>query len=138
MIFNNGKFGLAYNNGSLKTNGQIIQTYTVKADEFRIASLDFLLDQPLNYDIKCIDYTIFYKVGLKAFLSILENYPYDYEYYFMIKEKDKFLLNEFEIEKCHICLNERHTMFKCPRFHYIPLKQHVIGRYTKGLKKKHL
>jgi hypothetical protein len=103
-----------------------------------IASLDFLLDRPLSYDIKCIDYTIFYKVSLKSFLSILENYPYDYEYYFMIKEKDKFLLNEFEIEKCHICQNERHTMFKCPRLHYIPLKQHVIGRYTKGLKKKHL
>jgi hypothetical protein len=36
-----------------------------------IASLDFLLDRPLNYDIKCIDYTIFYKVSLKSFLSIL-------------------------------------------------------------------
>lgn len=95
MIFNNGIFGLAYNNGSLKTNGQIIQKYNVKSDEFRIASLDFLLARPLNYDIKCVDYTIFYKVGLKPFLTILKNYPYDYEYYFMIKEKDKFLLNEF-------------------------------------------
>jgi hypothetical protein len=36
-----------------------------------IASLDFLLDRPLSYDIKCIDYTIFYKVSLKSFLSIL-------------------------------------------------------------------
>lgn len=49
----------------------------------------------MNYDIKCIDYIIFYKISLESFLSILHNHPYDYEYYFMIKEKDKFLLNEF-------------------------------------------
>jgi len=68
MIFNNGTFGLAYNNGSTKSNGNIIQQYHVNANEFRIASLDFLLDKPMNYDIKCIDYTIFYKVSLKFFL----------------------------------------------------------------------
>lgn len=105
MIFNNGTLGLATNNGSSKTNGQIIQEYFIKSNEFRIASLDFLLDRPMNYDIKCIDYMIFYKVTLKSFLSILQNNTYDYEYYFMIKEKDKFLLNEFEIEKCKICQN---------------------------------
>ncbi len=71
MIFNNGTFGLAYNNGNVKTNGQIIQKYHIKADEFRIASLDFLLERPMNYDVKCVDYTIFYKVNLKSFLSIL-------------------------------------------------------------------
>ena len=49
----------------------------------------------MNYDIKCIDYMIFYKITLKSFLSILQNNTYDYEYYFMIKEKDKYLLNEF-------------------------------------------
>jgi len=29
MIFNNGTFGLSCNNGSVKTNGKIIQKYSV-------------------------------------------------------------------------------------------------------------
>ena len=30
MIFNHGTFGLAYNNGSARSNGKIIQEYFVK------------------------------------------------------------------------------------------------------------
>jgi len=49
----------------------------------------------LPYDIKCLDYSLFYTISFDKFLSIMKQSEYDYEYYFMVKDKDKYLINEF-------------------------------------------
>jgi hypothetical protein len=40
----------------------MISKFIVPSDKYKIASLDFLRDGRLGYDIKCIDYTIIYKM----------------------------------------------------------------------------
>ncbi len=47
----------------------------------------------------------------------------------MIKDKDKFLPNEFELTDCQLCKKERHSVFKCPKMHFLPLAVHVIHKY---------
>jgi len=54
-----------------------------------------LFKNKLKYDIKCIDYSVVYKLSTDQLIKILNNHSYDSEYFFMIKDKDKFLLNEF-------------------------------------------
>jgi len=52
----------------------------------------------------------------------------------MIRDKDDYMLDSFEIYQCNLCQNEYHTKFKCPKCHYIPVKQKVIYSYLEGFK----
>lgn len=58
-------------------------------------SLDFLFNSFFPFNVKCLDYTVMYKMNQKALIQVLKDNPYDYEYFCMMKDKDKLLLNEF-------------------------------------------
>ena len=122
LVFNEGGFGYSYNNGNSLNNGRVMQHFKVESKDYQVASLDFLFENKLSFDIKSTDYCIFYKISTDDFIKILKNCSYDLEYYFMVKDKDKFILNEFELCECQVCRKEFHSVFKCPRLHFMPLK----------------
>lgn len=64
MVFHSGSFGFSYNHSKAKKNGNIIQEIKVNKDQFKIVTLDFIFSETLNYDIKCVDYAIFYKMNI--------------------------------------------------------------------------
>ena len=72
-----------------------MQHFKVQTNDYQIASLDFLFENKLNFDIKCTDYCVFYKISTEELIRVLKCNSYDSEYFFMIKDKDKFILNEF-------------------------------------------
>lgn len=100
LVFNGGGFGYSFNNGNSANNGRIMQHFDVSSNQYQIATLDFLFKNKVKYDIKCTDYSVVYKLSTDQLIKILNNQSYDSEYFFMIKDKDKFLLNEFELAEC--------------------------------------
>ncbi len=72
-----------------------MQSFNVELNKFQMASMDFLLGNRLKYDIKCTDYSVIYRLSTEQLAKILNGNSYDSEYFSMIKDKDKFLLNEY-------------------------------------------
>lgn len=125
MIFNSGTVAYTYFRNSdraLYSNGKIVQTHKTSKSEFKMLSLDFLFNSYFPFNVKCIDYTTVYKITTKALTEVLKGNPYDYEYFCMTKDKDKLLVNEFEIYECEICPKEKHSLDKCPKLHFLPLR----------------
>lgn len=102
-MFNGGSFGYSFNNGHSANNGRIMQKFVVPSNKYQIATLDFLFKNQLKHDIKCTDYSVVYKVSMEQLIRILKHHSYDSEYFFMIKDKDKFLPNEYELVECELC-----------------------------------
>ena len=60
----------------------------------------------------------------------MKNKPVDYEHFFIIKDKEKSEFDEFEIIPCTFCGKKVcHTKFRCPKLHYMPIKQLIINKY---------
>ena len=72
----------------------MVQKYLIKPDEFKLMTLDFLFNTFFPFSVKCLDYTIIYKITHNRLKEVLKDNPYDYEYYCMMKDKDKLFLNE--------------------------------------------
>jgi len=69
LIFNAGEVAYTYyrpSNRALYSNGKIVQKHTIQHDEFKLLSLDFLFNAFFPFNVKCIDYTIVYKMTQKA------------------------------------------------------------------------
>ena len=77
MVFNEGSFGYAYNNGNSINKGNVMQFFKVNSKDNQVASLDFLFENKLTFDIKSTDYCIFYKISVDDFIKILKNCSYD-------------------------------------------------------------
>lgn len=58
-------------------------------------------------------------------MNILRESDMDFEMYSYLRDKNKNILNEFEIFPCEFC-PQKHTKFECPKLHFIPITQHVI------------
>jgi hypothetical protein len=41
-----------------------------------------------------------YSINMENLVKVLKKSQYDYEYFSMVKDKDKYLINEFELIKC--------------------------------------
>ena len=49
-----------------------------------------LLNQLLEYDIKCRDYCIVYQLSKEKFKEIILHNPYNYQYYCLMRDKDQY------------------------------------------------
>ena len=96
------------------------------------------MNRPINYDIVCKNYSIIYSLKKSILESILSTNPYCYELYCMNRDKDLFNSNDIETELCNLCADTKshHTLFECPRMHYIPIKSVVISQIMKKNPKK--
>lgn len=137
MIANGGKISLHANALGFRIHSKKMQSIPLSKDDFKLLSFKFLFHKEMNYDIKCEDYCVIYKLSSEDLRNIIEGNPYNYQYYCMMKDKDKNDPSEFETLNCDICKSlSRHTVFNCPKIHYIPLKQLVIIRYNEKKEEK--
>jgi hypothetical protein len=46
-----------------------------------------------------------------------------------MKDRNDNILGSNEIYKCKVCFDDYHTLFDCPKYHYIPTKEIVISHH---------
>lgn len=97
---------------------------------------DFITLARQSYDIRSKDYSIVHRLRFEDFKAILVNFAKDYEFYCFLRERSKYILDEYETVRCERC-SAKHTKFDCPKLHFIPLKEHIIQRelHSRILKK---
>ena len=129
-ILKEGEVGLCTRFKNSKFNNTLIDKVAVKEREKPLLlSLEFLApEKTKNYEVKSKAYCILYTIDVSEFETILKNKDSDFQFYHEIKHRSKHFLNEFELIVCEFC-NEKHSKFKCPRLHYVPLAQHILHRY---------
>ena len=49
-------------------------------------------------------------------------------------DRSNHILDEYEFLECSEC-KTKHSRMRCPRIHFIPIKQHVINKYLTMVKK---
>lgn len=111
----------------LASHGREVQSIKIPPKEFKILSLYFFINKEINYDIKCKDCAIVYSLPRKDLEAIMSTNSSSYEYYCMMKDKDRFNPSEWETHKCDLC-SVHHTVFDCPRLHFIPINNIIIAR----------
>ena len=67
----------------------------IGTNQKKILSLYFLINKPLIYDIKCCEYTELFLLEKEELEKILKDCPYNFQYYCMQKDKDRYYLGEF-------------------------------------------
>lgn len=77
-----------------------MQTLKISKNEYKILSLNFLVNKPLQYDMKSADFTSIYRLSKSTMEDIIRSSPYNYQYYCMLRDKEKVNPNEFEVIKC--------------------------------------
>ena len=91
-----------------------------------ILGLEFLTLRRPNYEIKSLEYSMIYFLSYDGLISTIKESPMDYLHFCFIRDKNKCVLDEFEVLLCEFCKNKKHTKFTCPRLHYTPIHQLVI------------
>ena len=88
----------------------------------------------MMYTLKSMSYSILYYINNEDLITQLQQTNLDYEHFCSQRDKHHISLDSFELYECEHCVGEFHSKFNCPRLHFIPIKQHVVYRYLKGLK----
>jgi hypothetical protein len=68
----------------------------------------------------------------EEFENNIRDFIQDFEIYNEIKHKCKYQIDEFELVSCTLCPNKKHSMFACPRIHYLPLKMPLIYKHIRN------
>lgn len=81
-------------NAGNKSDGREIQIIKADQKEFKLVSQYFIINKPINHEIKCKDYSITYSMSSKELKEILSTNPYCYEYFCMARDRDRFNPND--------------------------------------------
>lgn len=97
-------------------------------DKPYLLSLDFIIRKRPYYEIRSIEYSIFFFLDYNNFIDAVRDSPMDYEYYCGLRDKMKSIPDEFELMRCETC-DGKHLKALCPRLHFIPYNETVIHKY---------
>jgi hypothetical protein len=61
-------------------------------------------------------------------LDTLRETHMDFEHYCFLRDRNKHILDEYEVFSCQNCKKIKHTKFTCPKLHFVPIRQHVINK----------
>ena len=67
-----------------------MQSIKIDQNNYKLLSLNFIYNKILNYDIKCEDYSVIYQMNRDGFRELIESNSYNYQYYCMLKDQDKY------------------------------------------------
>jgi hypothetical protein len=81
--------------------------------------------------VKSLVYSVLYHLEHDKLIDILEESPMDYELYSYLRDKNKNVIDEFEVFPCEHC-KTKHTKFNCPKLHFIPITQHVVNKHLRA------
>ena len=65
--------------------------------------------------------------------ELIRKSVFDFQTFCQIRDENKHIIDEFETIECSFC-QSNHTKMKCPKLHYLPLKQMKIYKYLHNLK----
>ena len=123
-------------NGSSFNNSVIDKIEVKKGENSILLSLEFI--NPLsvkNYELQSKEYSVLYTMDIETLREILKEKDRDLEYFFYLKDKSKHIMDEFEIKKCEFC-KSKHLKFRCPKLHYMPIRQQIIYKNINSTKQK--
>lgn len=127
-ILKEGSVGYCVRKSGCDFNGRVVDIVTVdEGDSPFLIGLEFITNRRPNYEVKSLVYSITYSLGYEKLISSLRKSRGDYEYFCFMRDKNKHILDEFEILTCSQC-KTNHTRFGCSKLHYIPIVQHIINR----------
>jgi hypothetical protein len=92
-----------------------------------LLGMEFITLRRPTFEIKSMEYSIIYGLAYDRLIQSLRKSRGDYEYLCFLRDKSKYLVDEFEINLCRHC-RTKHTSFLCPRLHFIPIRQQVVNR----------
>ena len=92
MIVSGGEISLNASCLGYKIHGKQIQSIKLDKNQYKLLSFDFLFNKEMKYDIKCLDYCVIYKMSKEELCKIIQNNPYNYQYYCATRDKDKYNL----------------------------------------------
>ena len=96
--------------------------------------LEFLTQCRPCYEIKSLVYSVIYWLDYDKLISTLKESTMDYMHFCFLRDKNRSVIDEFEVVPCEFCPGQKHTKFTCPKLHFIPLAQHVIHKEMHRIK----
>lgn len=131
MILQSGEVGYAtrFKNASKLSNIVLERIKNSTQNQSKLICVDVLSGQPLNYDIKSLSYSVISYIDKETFQTSIRQSQQDFEFYRQMLDKCKYKINEFGVTLCKFCPNKKHTVFECPRLHFIPFRHTVPIQY---------
>ena len=127
-ILKEGSIGYCCRKMGCDFNGEVVERVEVKSGQNPfLMGLEFLHLRPPNYEIKSLEYSFTYNLPYEGLVGSLMKSCGDYEYFCFLRDKHDNEPDEFEILRCEHC-ESRHTKFTCPALHYMPFREHLIGK----------
>jgi hypothetical protein len=127
-ILKEGRMGYCCRKLGSAYNGHVIDQISVLEGESPfLLGVEFITHRKPNFEIKSMEYSVIYGLVYDRLIQSMRKSRGDYEYFCFLRDKSKYLVDEFEINKCEHC-KTKHTRFLCPKLHFIPIKQQVIYR----------
>lgn len=128
LILKGGEVGYMCHKMNSCLNDQVVNRIKrAEKDNPFLINLHFITKQRPNFEVKSLVYSIIYFLDYDKLIAILKDTQLDFEMYSFLKDKNKNVVDEFEVIPCEHCTT-RHTKFSCHRLHYIPLEQHLITK----------
>ena len=129
LILRQGKVGFATKLAGSDHNETIVNEVKVKEEgQPRLLSFDYIFHRIINYEIKSLGYSFLSQIDYSVFKEIIKERKYDYEHYCQILDKCQNILDFYEFIECDVC-KTKHSKMRCPKLHYIPIRQHVINKF---------
>jgi len=83
--------------------------------------------------MRSLEFTTLLKVKRSDFLSLLKDYPDDYEVFCMIRDQVMYSDQMQSIGvKCECCSKSDHLLHLCPLIHFVPQKFSIIRQHSQG------
>lgn len=89
---------------------------------------EFLCGQPYEFTAQSKGLTTVMKIQREFFLDIIKDFPKDYESFAFMRDELLFSRPD-KYTKCQPCNRYDHSLYKCPRMHFLKRKLTTIYRF---------
>lgn len=129
IFLKTGRLGFVCKRPNFEMHQHVMDTKTIgKKDNPYLVNLDFIPRRRSYYEIKSMEYAIFYFLSYVKFIEVLRKTGMDYEFFCSMRDRMKCLPDEFESFNCEICQG-KHIKALCPKLHYIPYHENIVHKY---------
>lgn len=130
LILRQGEVGFTSKRRNCNFNDFVIDRVKIKdsseSSKPFLLGLEFMTRRRPIYEVKSLEYSVIYQLEYEKLIKNLKESEMDYHHFCFLRDKDKTVIDEFEVFPCEHCPKQFHTKFSCPKLHFIPLKQMVI------------
>ncbi|KAL4510549.1 hypothetical protein ABPG72_004703 [Tetrahymena utriculariae] len=97
----------------------------------------FFTGESRDINFRSLEFTTLLVIKRGDFISLLKDYPDDYEVFCMLKDEATYNNEKSSImNKCQCCDRYDHSLSLCPVIHFVPQKLSVIRQFSTGRDQK--